>query len=1203
MMSQVTNGIFATPGQIAPLPTARPSRATSGTTKLVVTDADGQVLQSWVLKQPKCTLGSAESCTIACSLPGIAPIHALIVTGARQTFVRSLAGKLSQDGIPTSELLLSENKSYFELAGYRFALIRKAATENREEQIQAQRMRFALARPMSISAPTEITKEPHTEEKSLSAPWVANVIREAIEPLEAQIDSLLLPLAEFQAQSLQAQLSAARELEEEKRKSQEKARNTKEVEIVNMVAQQSANMETLAERISDVNTQLSTIERIIAQDAELNANAKVETNKIVSVQQTAIEQLQVGMVSVSESIKLLQEQQRAAQNDNQTWKNEVQLQLQQLTSAVSEFSDIAKNNQQPELLEAIESLKQTHEVAQSEIQRWQQGVQKQLDVLQERMQENAETVREQVPSQLAEAITEIQSKHEQTLAELQSWKSELRQEMQDLLQSAFESRDQQPTAPTPSLPSNFVPAHSQPVYGGFDSLSERGPNVSVNNYGHATSVDPLPQIANHSALQSDSYAPQADSYAPSNYLPQDTNATPIAQVAHNQFVSDEQFTPEIVSDEMVRSVNDQLHYQDPHVSSPVQDSEPWPTLQVATDHTMPVDSADAFGSQWSIAPTSEVLENQPSPNGEMAWGLPEESLHVPFQQNHIEQRDFGAPQSETNSYNSASLNGYDGQSVNESQSFFMPTSESADRIENHSEGSADLSMSNLFPNADWNANDLNQPESSTIADQPIASFQPVEQPPIDYSLGHQNHGNVFAPMMAESSAHEASSKAADSAVPDLAWSAPSPTSIEPQPKSEARGGSALPSWWTDSDDDSTDTTVKTSPSNAPLIAEDVNQQSELDRSQLDQASLQQDLSSFANASVANHQDADGQAFFGLGLEKFNATSESSALSPSANASSFDRFMQREQSLDDLQEQSQSDDLSSQQPWNNEQPSNFGQSADAFAGESELGIGAFDRLAKEASLAPAHRDEVPRSQSFGTEAGFDTFTSPDATSGATPEYQFPSSTPIESYSPAAQKSSSPSAFGSAPAGQSGEEDEESVEAYMKNLLARMRGDSVEVPASAPTPAPSQAPATPTRQSPYELRQAMRMQPDEGDQSEPMDLDTYVPLTNAPEKGKNISALRDLANSTARTAIHKSTRRRTLSGSLMKFAISAIALTVAAALFAINGVAVNIALIATMAALFVAMIWGYDGIKSLKPLLQNSLVLQPTNVEPDEELEEE
>ncbi len=122
--------------------------------------------------------------------------------------------------------------------------------------------------------------------------------------------------------------------------------------------------------------------------------------------------------------------------------------------------------------------------------------------------------------------------------------------------------------------------------------------------------------------------------------------------------------------------------------------------------------------------------------------------------------------------------------------------------------------------------------------------------------------------------------------------------------------------------------------------------------------------------------------------------------------------------------------------------------------------------------------------------------------------------------------------------------------MKNLLARMRGDSVETPVSASS-ASDTCTVAPVKQSPYELRQAMRVQPDEGELVEPMDLDSYVPLASAPEKGKNISALRDLANSTARTAIHKSTRRKTLSGSLMKFAISAIAMTVAAALFAING----------------------------------------------------
>ncbi|MFO0939771.1 MAG: hypothetical protein U0930_03300 [Pirellulales bacterium] len=1166
MMSQVTNGIFATPGQIAPLPTARTHRTTSSSTKLVVTDADGQVLQSWVLKQPKCTLGSAESCTIACGLPGIAPVHALIVTGARQTFVRSLAGKLSQDGIPASELLLSENKSYFELAGYRFALIRKAAEENRAEQVQAQRMRFALARPLSISNTTEITKDHQPEDKSLNAPWVANVIREAIEPLEAQIDSLLLPLAEFQAQSLQAQISAARELEEEKRKSAEKSRATKEVEIVNMVAQQSANMETLAERISDVNSQLSTIERIIAQDAELNASAKVETNKVVSVQQTAIEQLQVGMVSVSESIKLLQEQQRAAQNDNLTWKNEVQLQLQQLTSAVSEFSDIAKNNQQPELLEAIESLRQTHEVAQSEIQRWQQGVQQQLDVLQEKMQENSETVREQVPTQLAEAITEIQSKHEQTLAELQSWKSELRQEMQELLHSAFESRAQQP-----------IVQHIQPTAPTHNFFQSTDQNSSLpSGFGNPSVFD------NHGFERSENSS--------GNY--------------------EEQCEPEIVSDEMVHSASSQLGHSSPYNDTPVQDNETWPTLQVASDHTTNTDSQVGFGNQWSAAPTSEVLENLPAPTGEMAWNLPQVSISNLEQQNYIEQRDFVAPQprlaTQDNSIN-ASADVFP--PVHESQSFFMPTSESAARVQENYESLPDLSMSNLFPNADWNA--IAEPPaeaSSQSGHVPLPSNQPVEQPAIDYAIGNQLQAHATSVNDLAAGAVGLDEQPYSSSTLGLQNTRPSASSQV----SEELGGSALPSWWTETTNDEAGDNNAIHHQNNAAVATSTLEVPQVDISHLyhDQATTPEpEPTDRAQPRFQDTQAGDGQAFFGLGVESFQAVGDRAVTnpsnSPSSNGSSFDRFMQREQTLADYEEEHQSQNPAIAHDWQ----SNPGIQAESSAGsesavDSESGLSAFDRFTAASNSTSELRPDDTGTNRFGSASEFDSFTAQDQNEGETPEYQFPTSKPAESYeNPISPQQVPQSSFNSAPATQSGDEDEESVEAYMKNLLARMRGDSVAAPDIAPTQSPVPVSVAPARQSPYELRQAMRMQPDEGEQVEPMDLENYVPLTNAPEKSQNISALRDLANTTARTAIHKSTRRRTLSGSLMKFAISAIAITVAAALFAINGVAVNIALVATMAALFVAMIWGYDGIKSLRPLLQNSLVLQPANVEPEEELEDE
>jgi hypothetical protein len=115
------------------------------------------------------------------------------------------------------------------------------------------------------------------------------------------------------------------------------------------------------------------------------------------------------------------------------------------------------------------------------------------------------------------------------------------------------------------------------------------------------------------------------------------------------------------------------------------------------------------------------------------------------------------------------------------------------------------------------------------------------------------------------------------------------------------------------------------------------------------------------------------------------------------------------------------------------------------------------------------------------------------------------------------------------------------------------------------------------------------------TEPMDWDSYISLTKAPEKAKNIELLRDLANSSARNAIHHSARRRHLTGGLIKLTICLTGMVVATVLYSINGLTPNLGLIATLASLLVAAIWGYDGLASLKPLLQSSLILEPPQQE--------
>lgn len=1194
MMSQMTNGIFASANPVVHVPTSRPTKTPATGSKLIVTDAEGHALETWVIKQAKCTLGSADSCTICCALPGIAPIHALIVSGARQSFVRSLAGKLTQDGIPASELLLSDQKSYFELAGYRFSLIRQTNVATEEERLQAKRMRFALARPLSISSQPEPIRQVAVEDTSMNSPWVANIIREAIEPLEAQIDSLLLPLAEFQAQSMQAQLAAARELEEERRKTElekqrayeeelkakqiaadrlkdsEDQRKQKEQEIVSMVAQQSANMETLTERISDVNNQLATIERIIAQDAEQTANHSaqtngfiVQTNNVIAVQQTAIEQLQTGIVSVSESLKQLQERQQAAQTENLTWKNEVQLQLQQLTSAVSEFSDIAKNTNQPELIDVIESLKTTHEEAQVEIQRWQEGVQKQLFVLQDKLEDAKSTTNDEVSDRLAVALAEIQSKHEQSLAELQVWKSELRQEMQQILLSAAQStqsniaanRDQsvsqhqalateidsaltsfaqlQQPATSQSVPSTPSSVANGPI-ASQSSGNASFPQVDGDGFGRSY-LDSQP-----ASTPSYAYPPQTNSSASAQdeglfYGADDANREAVveSEPTFSSFLGqqfsrdlDDPITPELVNEEMIGAAELQMQAQNNLQWSGVESTEDnvptqWPTmlLDPSTGGSNAFgDQANAFGDQWAQQSESGVFENQSAPLVEGSWNQPLESnaaTELP------------------------SLAGFD----TTSREAEVPTQPNSDSFSGSATLGAPVHRTNgqLDQNLDHGPQTLpdSAPQSSEI-ESLLPNWNGAESSPDPL--------NAFADLLKASQ----------------------PTSEPETAQSSSNTERALPSWWTEAaKEDELEATPRESQES---------QQPEGLTAGFDLSHLYQDRSDQSNTE--SHQAQFGAMADSFEPEPEIANNEIANNDTATQGFSFDRFVQREQQLETEQNQIEPSSIATPSPILSSVASDVEVSTAIEKSAHSSVLNNVSHVSDEYhqieeveyQLPEAyHKLEAasPTSQGFGGSHG--------STQNHTP-----------SGAPASRTSSD---HGNAHGG----EEDDSVEAYMKNLLARMRGtpeNAVEVQPAAPVAPPSSY--APTRPSPYELRNAMREEqiglPDD---LEPMDLDSYVPLTNAPEKSKNISALRELANSTARTAIHKSTRRKTLSGSLMKFAISAIALTVAAALFAINGVAVNIALIATMAALFVALIWGYDGLKSLKPLLQNSLVLQPNS----------
>ena len=171
------------------------------------------------------------------------------------------------------------------------------------------------------------------------------------------------------------------------------------------------------------------------------------------------------------------------------------------------------------------------------------------------------------------------------------------------------------------------------------------------------------------------------------------------------------------------------------------------------------------------------------------------------------------------------------------------------------------------------------------------------------------------------------------------------------------------------------------------------------------------------------------------------------------------------------------------------------------------------------------------------------------------------------------------------------EEESIEDYMKRLMARMRGGSVEEESKASTAsASSNSAVTPSKPQTETTNAAGKIalpaaatERSNASTTSPFNPEEYVPKALAPEKTRNMAAMRELANTSARSAIQVSARRRYGTAIAMKLAIALIGLGVGATLVMINGLNVNIGLIATIASFMVALIWGFDAITTIRPLL--------------------
>ena len=170
-----------------------------------------------------------------------------------------------------------------------------------------------------------------------------------------------------------------------------------------------------------------------------------------------------------------------------------------------------------------------------------------------------------------------------------------------------------------------------------------------------------------------------------------------------------------------------------------------------------------------------------------------------------------------------------------------------------------------------------------------------------------------------------------------------------------------------------------------------------------------------------------------------------------------------------------------------------------------------------------------------------------------------------------------------------DEEDSIEQYMQRLLHRVRGGEGdhENTASKATKTPIGLPnsaATPTKpRSRVAASMGLEISDVKADPNiERLREELFVPRQQAPEQRTDLDALRELANTNARRAITRSDIRRTNSAFYLKLCVTAVAVFSAVALFLFNGLTLNAPFVGMIAAIIVAILWGYDCVNHFKRL---------------------
>ncbi len=1164
-------------------PTVLPTNPNSPFAKLIVKSELGQIVQQWLVLQNKCTLGSAPSCALHCQLPGIAPYHALLVMGARQVFIRALAPKLSRNGVVVNELLLTEEQGSFEVAGHQFELIRatRPIEPSSKSRSPLNKMKFSLARSMDTSPNRTPSPQPNPTVATLQTPEPSLPFTQSPRSLlTAQASS---NPANYNAATTNSVLNSS-------------PTNAAQARWISDLIQSA--MQPLERQLHDVLEPLAAVQRELDKRASRKREQRKAAPKAVGAspensQFTTQIDIQPQIAHVPEPIMVpiispIVEEQLAKQTNSLAALAECLVDLKnnlgalERTVAESKANIPQPINPEPVVIPVMSPLVESQLVQQSEslqsVNDRLNGVTNHLGALERIVTDNFVTVigATSVPTPepivlpdpidmepVNEALRKITSVAEQIqglTGQLDEVKSNLGS-LEQILNENLSSTNRLASAP----PQASSETHQQlsKVAGQLSQLLQE---MNQRQASVDESVEPWREIL---SSQIDQLQPAASATESSIHK--------VNKQLVNTLLGTCPTSAALILNGNLRTLPVALAGQPltnvAAIPAPMALAIPLPTAisQAATaysttgfDSQAELQSQEGFDSQARQAQTPVPLVpasgSKPAPalmNSIAASGLPAD----------VEPVNFIAPVAAVEAVESD-------EAIESVASVFSAWASTTEPVLDSEPSIQDSALVTPAPST-WSVSEgSSRSEIEAATESNHADF--IEETIEEGSVGSPVVSNELPSWWTDDDKTIYQDNTSANSSADTTWnlsSAPvQQDSFEPESQNSSVSGLAAPAPDLANSDDV-----------SARFAQRNFAQHNADLNVVEQAAAISNparpaISGFeADASWAIESDSDSSPT-ALGSTSASSTSASSTLASGAAPSAMIAGIPF-------------DELANEEPASND--------SDSQAISSLL-----ERfgIAREPKSEPSGLVGLP-SASFDASALDNSVVSDLAAEEAawSPE---PALAPVPPAAPV------PAPVTEAARKELTEEvveevGEESVEDYMKRLMARMRGGSLGEE-SKPAGAAAASPAVPT--TVFNAAGASKSQSDSVSASGKVPLpsavternnsttsrfnpEEYVPKALSPEKTRNMAAMRELANTSARSAIQVSARRRYGTAIALKLAIALTGLGVGTTLVMINGLKVNIALIATIASFLVAMIWGFDAVSTIRPLLYSASETPP------------